>query len=158
MVNFEDFKTMVIKGVEANFINDKELTPVLFMATADDNIGMMPIPSNSPESKSVLIELIIPAAIEHSNANMIATVNEAWMRTQSPTKPVDTSVPVSEHPDKIEIVMVTIETKVTTEMVIWKIKRPEGADPYLELDEKLGNNTNVAGRFANLLGQKPSKN
>lgn len=154
------FKEMVIKGVEANFAKDKELAPMLFLFDTTNGLGMMPIPANSDAQKDILVDTIIPAVIKQTNAQMIATVNEAWMRTQTPNTPVDHSIPVRDHKDKIEIIMMTIETRVNTEMVVWNIIRPDNKEPYIELNETANSakGAQVKGRYANLLGQKPSKN
>lgn len=159
MIKVEDFKKMIIAGVEGNFKNDKKVDSFLFMAAHDGKISAMPIPTQSDQAKEVLTTMVIPTAIKKTGATMIATVNEAWMRVQNPTEKVNHSIPVRDHADKVEIVMVTIETKLSTEMLLWKIRRPEGADPYLEFDKETSNNTTqIGGRFANILGQKPSKN
>lgn len=159
-MELQDFKAMVIKGVETNFNKDKELSPMLFVVDHKNGLALMPMPAGSEAQKDLLTTVIIPSVIKQTNAQMIATVNEAWMRTQQADKPVDTSIPVRDHADKVEIVMMTIETKVHTEMVIWEIVRPENKDPYLRLNDKVANSNGaqIKGRYANLLGIKPNPN
>lgn len=159
-MELQEFKNMVIKGVEANFAKDKELSPVLFMVDGEDGLGIMPIPADSDAQKEMLVTAVIPAVIKKYNAQMIATVNEAWMRTQKTDSPIDHSVPVRDHKDKIEIVMMTIETKVQTEMIIWDIVRPENKEPYIKINDTVNSSkgAQVKGRYANLLGIKPGVN
>eukprot|EP01067_Filipodium_phascolosomae_P009027 Filipodium_phascolosomae@DN7952_c0_g1_i1.p1 len=147
----QEFKDTVMKMIVTRFKEDKEILPLLMLVT-DAEIKIIPTPARSQSQKELLTESIIPALIKRHDALMMSTVNSGWMRTANAQKPVDLSVPVRDHPDKMEVIMATIESRDTkSQLVVWKVIRPKHKDPYLELVPEIDGGGESVGRYSNLL-------
>lgn len=84
----------------------------------------------------------------------ILFLNEAWVVKAKPGEAIDPDVRPSEHPDRMEVVNVSVETYSGNILYMWPIHR-EGGRAWLGERESFPNCT---GRFADLLVSPAERN
>lgn len=109
-------------------------------------IGVVPKDFDTVEAKDVFAETIRSVA-EKTQALAAVLFTEAWM--VAGIKESELSCQVSEHPDRMEVVMISIESEKERISVILPIDRT-GEKPKL-LDPSIEDFTRAEGRFNRLL-------
>jgi hypothetical protein len=128
----------------AILIEDKERG---FATGIAPDVGFMYDPDNKGIFMNAMHELITtmkPIAI--------GIISEAWMIRRSADEAIDFEIPVRHQEDRIEVVMVQIETYRNTSLTMYKIIR-EDEQVKLQLDEEQSqiSKDNVGGLFSELL-------
>jgi hypothetical protein len=83
---------------------------------------------------------------------VIITISEAWIKEFDKKDSVKLNKAVSEYDDKIEIVLLNVETSEETITCTWKIIREDDKQTKLKLfKESTLKYPNVVGRYTNFL-------
>ena len=147
------FVEMVKNGAMENFSRDKEVRPVLLVIKQDakGDTGLVPIPLAplmNPDGKDMVAKIIQTARM---SSPAVALVTESWM-VKKECKPgqkpedINTDVPPSEDPDRIEVVNIMFYFGMESTMTSAEIIRPESGDPILANWKDYGDMP-VRGRF-----------
>jgi len=141
--------------IQFNFDKDEFIAPVFLFINNDFEIQVLNGNVETLEAKELLTSYVIPTKKKKIKASVIITISEAWIKefSKEEAKKVDlTKKAVSEYDDKIEIVMLNIETANETTTIAWKIVRPENEKPYLEdYKTNVSKYPDIQGRYTNFL-------
>ena len=146
-MNQEEFEAKILFGVEENFRRDHEIIPVL-VGTLDgeDSIGVIPLGQlmGDVEGKELVGALI---ANFRAKVELLAFVSEVWM-VQAKTTDAKEAMKVapSQHPDRVEKVMVNFYYGPKVKVWLAEIIRPELENPRLGNWESL-DELKVTGRM-----------
>ena len=145
-MNQEEFEAKILFGVEENFRRDHEIIPILAVVAEDGTVGFFPL---SPMMKSVEGKELVGALIANFRAKveLLAFVSEVWM-VQAKTTDAKEAMKVapSQHPDRVEKVMVNFYYGPKVKVWLAEIIRPELENPRLGNWESL-DELKVTGRM-----------
>ena len=159
-MNKEDLKGYIEhlkKSINDNFNKDYFISPTLLFVDKHFNIVALPYAFETLESKELLTKYVIPATIKTHNAEVVITISEAWMKNFNKNEKSEIKA-IHEYNDKVEVVILSIETFDEVEVHVYEIKRPENKVPYLELKtSKIDKYPNIQGQFVNFLRMSKAK-
>jgi hypothetical protein len=164
----ETFERIVTDGARANILRDGYLTPVAAMLGIDLKgegycayFVILGNYMNSTGGKDLLAKAL-PQLAEKMGAFAFSMVSEAWALTCDGQSEADRIYEeygsLGEHPDAVEVVNITIETRHGNAMRTYPIERDaDGAVTGLgeNMHKDLPGPGTVAGRFANFLKPLP---
>lgn len=122
--------------------------------------GLFEILKDKTEGYEKRIEIAVEAMSNHIEPLALAIVSEGWAvegRNESDIMNDDGTYKIkpADHPNKIEVVHLSIETSKTEYMILWKIQRDPDSQPILvqkdSLDWQAKNPNRPSGVFQNLL-------
>ena len=135
-----------------DFDKDGYIAPVFLLINNKFEIETLSGAVETYEAKEFLSQYIIPAAVKKMNASVIITISEAWIKEFDKKDSVKLNKAVSEYDDKIEIVLLNVETSEETITCTWKIIREDDKQTKLKLfKESTLKYPNVVGRYTNFL-------
>jgi hypothetical protein len=153
-MNKEDLKGYIEhlkESINDNFNKDAFISPTILFLDKDFNIAALPYAIESPEAKELLTKYVIPATIEKHKAEVVITISEAWMKEFNKNEKFGDKE-IHDYNDKVEVVILSIETFDEVEVHVYEIKRPENKVPYLEFKtSKIDKYPNIQGQFVNFL-------
>lgn len=152
-MTYEEFKNMVISGVQKNFEMDKFIAPMLFFLILDEKnekkLSIIPVMDFFTDSTGKdLLSLYIENECKTKKIFSYCIVSESWMAIVDENEDISNVIP-SKRPDRKEIVMLLFETKHNTEMMYFDIIRNEDDAKLSEL--QLSDGVTGKGRFSQLL-------
>lgn len=161
MTKLEKMKGDLLKVIKERFNEAGEMgSPVWFFEGDDENSKRMALtPFRNNQEKEMTIEGI-KLLFKKFDVKRFVFVVEAWTVTKHSKDPEfneELPVPPSQHPDRVEVVMVTGEDRDTGESFLYQYKIDRsGPKPTLIVDEDtFSTYTNMGGRFTNIF-EKPT--
>jgi len=164
----DTFQRVIITGARTNMARDGFLTPVAAMLGRDlkgdgwccyfASLGRY---MENEQGKEILAK-VLPNLAERFGAVAFAMITEAWTVRVSDEKSIADVYArygsLQHHPDRIEVVSVTIETRMRASMISLPIERDEDGN-FTKLGDDIareyGEASEVRGRFANFLKPLP---
>jgi len=130
---------------------DAELVPTWALAKSDGSLMIAATPFGSNLEKDLMVDAI-KKLIKLHDVVSVSLLSEAWMVTQN-KPPSGDDLPPSERPDRIEVVMISVEDAAGAHVRIWSVERGEGGKvtaltPSSKLPHEAGT---YRGRFVGLL-------
>lgn len=173
----KEFTEKVSDVIHEKFKSDGQILPALFFAKETDEnktrFGFVPGLEDlmGDDDKKNQLSQILKEIVKQVKPVCVCFVTEAWMVKNDSNNIIDKkgmyksgAKRPSEHPDKIETVMLSFETHTKEMKIIYEIIRDNNAKPYLKLDEELNeifewtekSDKKQIGRFSNLLNTTQS--
>jgi hypothetical protein len=138
--------------IQFNFDKDGYIAPAFLLINNKFEIETLSGAVETYEAKEFLSQYIIPAAVQKMNASVIITISEAWIKEFDKNDSVKLNKSIREYDDKIEIVLLNIETSEEIITYMWKIIREDDKQTKLKLfKESTLKYPNVVGRYTNFL-------
>lgn len=165
----QEFKRLIIEGVKLKFNLHKQVKPTFFGLKENavkvyDNLDVF----FSEDSGKKLIANMIQSLAKEDNLPVLAFVTEAWALTTKKDKQEELINPdgsykvrPSESEDRVEILLLTFETKDKEAKITWEIERNHVVNTEGELEEIVSlkevmncdwEDKTSEGTFSNLLG------
>ena len=148
----EEYIDVLKTQIEYNFKTDAEIVPVFLLLNNDFEIFPVQANPDNDSQKAFMAQYILPSLIQKNNVSVVITISEVWMKMFDKDSDYDPSKKVSDYADRIEAVMLNVETLEKTTTFIWEIKRPKDKKPYLEFknvsDAKY---PQIKGQYTNFL-------
>jgi len=162
MPTFQEFMDTVRDGVEqvgGQLGPEDDWLPMAFLEREDPEstdgvaeltmVGIDPEYMDEEERKEFLGSVVLPSIVEKMKARKYAFLSTAWMAKvgREEDGSVDTSIPPSEHPDRMEVVIITACDREIAEFCYAEIIRTPDHPPMLTPWETMARGIEVEGRF-----------
>ena len=158
----ETFEESLIVTIEAVFAREKEIEPFAVAVDSDDKKHFIKFDLGDGPQKDIIFNAL-SSYCKDKSINKIAIVTEAWVRKVSKEEyeknsELHRAIPPSQSPDRIEIVLLSIETIYSQSLYIWDIIR-DGDNIHIVRTDSFPMSGSADGRLTGLLSKaKPSDN
>ena len=155
MIDTNEFRDKMIDAAKDNFNKDGEARPMAIFLKSNNQLIMMPLSMGDQSDKDEIASVIKLVCKKDSIVAMVL-IWEAWMVKREKENFNKREIP-STAEDRQEILMITYETKLISQIHTWDILRDK-SKPYLVHNEAITSGTHSKGRFANLLTEPVNQN
>ena len=151
---YQDFKSLMENSIKAQFAESKSIPPVLFIGIeSKSEVGKIEaaiLPADEflqdVNGKNALSNLV-KQIVKENKPVFVALIVEAYMVKLNIGEAFDDVAP-SEHPNKVEVVMISFEGKGFQKQLMFEINRPKTGIPYLSDAEEVPSQGTMSGRFS----------
>lgn len=144
----------ILRCIKESFEEHGEVPIIIHALGADGENIVIPIFSMGPDSERDFIVMAFQMFASKKDIVAVVFCSEGWMKKRVPQKgkpnTYETYGRPSEQPDRMEMLLVSFETKNGVTQKVFLIKRDQ-LKPYLEPFMEVEEPTEISGRFTKFL-------